>query len=347
MVLTMNNYSVLMFDGSIKSIAEVRQGDILMGPDSGQRIVKNIETYEDEAWEIRPCKGEDFILGGENYLCLQKVGNSKCCIDLHVNDFANQSKHFQNNYKLYRSAAKFSLNTKPTIDSHLLGILIGDACFRSTPIKLTNADDEVLKYVTKTVENLGLTSVIRKSGCTNCYDLFIGSNGKRNSILKSELEKLGLWNKLGYQKFIPNIYKLGSIEVRAEILAGLIDSDGTLSKNNSIRYDTTSKQLAEDVAFVARSLGLACIIGNPRKRNINWRPCYTLCIFGDFGQLPLLVTRKTPQERRSKISVLRTGVSIKRHNKPAVYYKLEFTEGDPHYLKSDFMVMKGGEKYAI
>ena len=57
--------------------------------------------------------------------------------------------------------------------------------------------------------------------------------------------------------------------------------------------------------------------------------------------------RKIPIPRLSNRDVLKTGFSLQKLEKPVIYWQLEFEEQDQHYLKDDFMVMKGGENYAI
>jgi hypothetical protein len=195
---------------------------------------------------------------------------------------------------------------------------------------------------------MGLTCKFRARKGSNCFDVFAGSDKKHGNVLRIALQELGLWNKLGHQKFIPNVYKLGSRNIRFAMLAGLIDADGNLSMQNSVSYCTTSKQLAEGVAFIARSLGFGATLRKPQTwLNKNWRPIYTVCIFGNFQQVPLLVTRKIPNSRRSPKNVLRTGFSVQKLDRPITYRKLVFNGNDQHYLKSDFMVMKGGDKYVI
>jgi replicative DNA helicase len=348
MVLMMQNYSVLMFDGSIKNIANIKEGDVLMGPDSCERIVKSVEAREGKAFEIKPLNGDHFVLGSENYVCLQRVGSEVCCINLRVSDFEKQSKYFKNHYKLYRSGVNFARTSEPSIDSYFLGCLLADGCFRTVPFKLSCGNMRPCQYAQKAIVKMGMTCRFCSRKSSNCFDIFAGSEKKHDNLLREKLEDLGLWNKLGYQKFIPDIYKFGLKNVRFATLAGLIDSDGYLSKNNSVSYCSTSNLLVEDVAFVARSLGFGVSLRHPQFwKNENWRPIYSVCIYGNFSAIPLLVSRKTPTPRRSPKNVLRTGFSVCKLDKPAAYYKLEFYGNNQYFLKSDFMVMKGGNMYEL
>jgi intein/homing endonuclease len=235
---------------------------------------------------------------------------------------------------------------KTPIDPYFLGLLLGDSCLRDAPIKFTNADVEALEYVQNISTNMGLCRLQKRK--TERSNIFIGSFRKRNNFLRIELEKLKLWGKLGYQKFTPNTYKFGSRNVRFAMLSGLIDSDGSRSQNNSICYDTTSERLANDVAFVSRSLGFGVSIRNPQTfLNKKWKPIYSVCVFGDFSEMLLLVSRKIPRPRQSNKNVLKTGFSIHKLKIPVTYYKLEFESEDQHFLKSDFMVLKGGSSYVM
>lgn len=68
------------------------------------------------------------------------------------------------------------------------------------------------------------------------------------------ISELGLNSKCSQDKFIPTEYLYGSIDDRILLLQGLNDSDGYVF-NNHIEYCTSSKQLAEDIMFLAKSLG--------------------------------------------------------------------------------------------
>lgn len=75
----------------------------------------------------------------------------------------------------------------------------------------------------------------------------IGPNGGVCSRLRS----LGL---LG-NKHIPQHYFFGSIEQRMELLRGLMDTDGTISKSGQCVYGTSSFRLASDVVELLWGLG--------------------------------------------------------------------------------------------
>lgn len=59
----------------------------------------------------------------------------------------------------------------------------------------------------------------------------------------------------GNQKFVPEIYKLGSVEQRLAVLQGLMDTDGTVYKNGCCAFTSNSYRLAMDVRELVLSLG--------------------------------------------------------------------------------------------
>jgi hypothetical protein len=69
-------------------------------------------------------------------------------------------------------------------------------------------------------------------------------------------------DKLDQDKFIPEEYLNGSAEQRYELLKGLIDTNGYISKTGTIYYYAISELLANNVVELIRSLGGIVIIGN-------------------------------------------------------------------------------------
>ena len=131
-------------------------------------------------------------------------------------------------------------------------------------------------------------------------------------MLKNKLRELGILDKYSYEKYIPDLYKYNSIEIRSEILRGLLDTDGEVGTKGSIGFSSTSLKLAEDVIWLCRSLGGKAMIQPTVKRpffndaNGNKKeglPCYRVTINMPQGFKCFYITRK--QERINKNVQLR------------------------------------------
>lgn len=130
------------------------------------------------------------------------------------------------------------------IDSYTLGLLLGDGSFRNEGFKnqviFTAHKNDINTY------KLKVPYTIDKIGSDN-FSYVIRLN---NQFLYDE----GLWMCKSEDKFIPNLYKYNSREVRLNLLRGLLDSDGSVHGNTPI-LNTASRRLANDVIEIARSLG--------------------------------------------------------------------------------------------
>ena len=93
---------------------------------------------------------------------------------------------------------------------------------------------------------------------------FLESKTRWQNDIKNKIYNLGLLGKKSYEKFIPDIYKYNSKEVRIELIRGLMDTDGTIKKNGESSFTTTSLKMAEDIIEVVKSLG-----GNANLRSRN------------------------------------------------------------------------------
>lgn len=126
------------------------------------------------------------------------------------------------------------------IHPYVLGLLLGDGSFRGGTVRFSSADD----FLTTEIFNLQDTWV---RGAKFNYDTNIC-----NAV--SDIRELGLLNHLAVDKFIPEQYKCGSIEQRLDLIRGLMDTDGYVSKGIG-KFCTSSIQLAKDIKQVADSLG--------------------------------------------------------------------------------------------
>lgn len=146
---------------------------------------------------------------------------------------------------------------KHFISPYLLGVVIGNGSLSNTHFCFTIAktDNEIKEKISQLID---IDYKIIKSEKNCCHQFYVLKNTSQNNYHNayiSEIKNLGL-NVKTANKFIPNEYKIDSIENRIELLRGLMDTDGTISKiKNRIRYSTKSIKLANDVKELVESLG--------------------------------------------------------------------------------------------
>jgi predicted phage terminase large subunit-like protein len=130
------------------------------------------------------------------------------------------------------------------IDPYVLGVLIGDGCVTNEEwYSISGLDEEVFKEV----ELRTGWKLKRRETCAMI--------SKSEEGLTENLKIYGLYGKYSYEKFIPDYYKLSSIEDRTDMMRGLMDTDGYVDSRGHMSYCTTSKQLADDIVWIVRSLG--------------------------------------------------------------------------------------------
>jgi ATP-dependent DNA helicase RecG len=91
--------------------------------------------------------------------------------------------------------------------------------------------------------------------------------------LQRALDALGLLGKLSREKSVPDAYLNAPIADRHAILQGLMDTDGTVAKTGAnVTFDSSSEQLARDVAWLVRSLGgrASCRM-RIKTRSLHWQ----------------------------------------------------------------------------
>jgi DNA repair exonuclease SbcCD ATPase subunit len=65
---------ILMYDGSIKKVEDIKEGDLLMGDDSTPRKILSLARGKDMMYEIINSKGDKYIVNSEHILTLKYTG---------------------------------------------------------------------------------------------------------------------------------------------------------------------------------------------------------------------------------------------------------------------------------
>ena len=369
---------ILMHNGSIKKVQDIKVGEYLMGDDSIKRKVLSLGRGKDTMYDILPTKGEKFTINSEHILCLKHSGkgsisflknqpnkpyrvslfnkdtikiynksfktkieaekylnehkNDDKIIEISVSNFLNLSKHLQQDLKLYRKSVEFK-SKKVDFDPYIIGFWIGDGSKRDPVI--STQDAKVIYYLKKTLPKYNLMLNYQSQ-----YDYRISSikPKKNNNRMLNVLKKENLINN----KHIPDIYKINSREIRLQVLAGLIDSDGSYNEKRNI-YEFTQKRenIIDDTIFLARSLGFAAY---KKVKKTSWTykgikkfgTAYRINISGDIDQIPVKLTRKIARKRTQKKDVLVTGFKVEEKDIDKYY---GFTiDRNNRYLMGDFTV---------
>jgi hypothetical protein len=130
-----------------------------------------------------------------------------------------------------------------SIDPYVMGAWLGDGTKDSGAI--TNIDEEVWDELAVNYD-LG-TNTHSGSGDCRTHTL-LG--------LKQQLHALGLIGCGSDGAYVPINYRFASVDQRTSVLQGLLDTDGWVEKSGTVAFGSISAQLAKDVLWLARSLGM-------------------------------------------------------------------------------------------
>lgn len=350
---------ILLYDGSIKQVEDIQIGDLLMGPDSTPRRVLELHRGVDDMVEICPVKGESWVVNKRHILSLDRLQDHperpypSCqrggICDVSITSWQQWSKTQQHLHKLYRVGVEFPCQEQSLpLHPYLLGVLLGDGGLSiNGRVHLTNPDKELVDEVRRLLAEQGwyLKEVSSENRCQS-YRLS-GRDGRGRPkdgvpTVKRIMEELGLLPVRCECRFIPQAYKVASRQDRLELLAGLFDTDGYLG-NGGFEYSSKSQQLANDVMFIARSLGLAAY---KSPKPVNGVIYYRVFISGDCSVVPTHIERKKAPLRQQKKDVLRTGFTVKPTGTLEEYYGFT-VDGDHRYLLDDFTVTHNSGKTIV
>lgn len=154
----------------------------------------------------------------------------------------------------YVKPIEFNNNLKEDdLHPYIVGIMLSNGSINDNVLGVYTPYIEILN---KIQENMPKTDKLNIKKNNKVYKCSFGKKikgHKKNSTMLKFIE-YGLINHTAKDKFIPKKYLYSSIENRIELLRGLMDGDGSSSCEQT-RYTTVSKQLAEDIVELIRSLG--------------------------------------------------------------------------------------------
>lgn len=300
-----------------------------------------------------------------SYIEMQKFAKSipdDNTIDISIQDYLKSNDTFKFRLTGFKSDCVQWDRKDVHLDPYVLGLWLGDGYKNGKGFAINAEDDyKILEYLKNWGEknDANFTHLPRCKNCKenkydpnfvpckSCAAFSINSieyKWKRNkSPLMNLLKKYDLLK----EKFIPIEYKVNDRDTRLKVLAGLIDSDGHISKEREGRRITISQgmmheKLVDDILYLARSLGFS---SSKIIRDVTWTyenekrkgQCFSINISGNgLEDIPTVLQRKkcAPPLRRE---VLNTGpIKIKKVEN-GEFVGLEI-DGNERFVINDFTV---------
>ena len=210
---------IIMANGTIKNVEDIRKGELLMGDDSKPRIVLSLAQGVDKMYEITPKNGEKYTVNSEHILCLKGLPTLIENNLIWIENNAFQSKVFNTKNEANEFLEKLDTD-------NIIEISIKDY------LKLTKIQKKILKGYKVSID------FPEKSVPIDPYIVGHWLSYKKN------IEK----------RYIPALYKYNSIQNRLKLLAGLTDNGAQLN-NNIFIFNDTNEILIDDIVYLCRSLG--------------------------------------------------------------------------------------------
>ncbi|KAL1956742.1 hypothetical protein VTO42DRAFT_6892 [Malbranchea cinnamomea] len=186
---------LLRYDGTKVAVEDVKEGDLLLGPDGGPRRAFNIVSGRDRLYRIKiGSHKEDLVVTPNHILVLhrEKMARSQYkglaiqdhfpvfeeqydTVEMTAAEFAALDQHERKKYRVPRSPG-FELPEQPVpLDPYFLGLWLGDGTRRSTTVT-NNHEEAIREFLVNHALELDLQLVyhgeLRKTtvGTTNVAD---------------------------------------------------------------------------------------------------------------------------------------------------------------------------------
>lgn len=348
---------VIKFDGSVVPVETLSVGDLLMGPDSKPRRILGTTSGRDEMFEVRSTSlrplFKPYIVNGNHILALKHSGKIRRGdrylfgrhikgdhIEIAVRNYVKKSAHFKRMLKGYKSIGiDFPARPVP-LDPYFLGLWLGDGSSASASI--TTMDREIREYVHQTAEAHKLTVRVKQPERTaptyclagpkrGCGDL----TGKSRNPIRKALRRLGILGR----KSIPLDYLVNDRTTRMAVLAGLIDTDGSLNAGGGYSLSTKWQHLSDEICWLAQSLGFKAtsVAGAAKNQSGKSFRHHKVMISGNgLEELPVRIPRKRAPLRKQIKDPLRSGIAVQSVGM-GDYFGFEL-DGDGLFLLEDFTV---------
>ena len=280
--------SILLTDGTWRRMGDIAVGDAIASVDGAEsRVVGVFPQGVKQVFKISFSDGRSTFACKEHlWSVMYRDWAEPRVVDTGMLMEMLGKKRYQNRLSIDVVSGNFGGGSLP-IDPYVLGVLLGDGGITGNAVRFSSADEEIVQEVHRrlsgfaevrkvygkyaySIVSKGAKGRSFKDGCRLPFGRRYPAQLKHNDLhmyrprivypVRDALAQLGLQGLGSSQKFIPSVYFSACREDRLELLRGLMDTDGWAEAHASVRFTSSSKQLAEGVQRLVRSLGGLCSI---------------------------------------------------------------------------------------
>ena len=246
--------SVVWDDNGRKRFGDLNIGDEIYGDDGELTNVIGIYPKgKKDIYEVEFSDGLKVKCCDEHLWEVEKYGKKQV---LELSDIMKKYRNDRGDYIYYVKVAEPVNYTEKElkINPYFLGLILGDGSTRNNRLTVSTKDEEIINYLnTLNDKEIKIKHFTRRDKVSYDYGI-IKKNNKPHKYI-SLLKEMNLMEKYSYEKHIPKEYLYGSIKQRLDLLQGLMDTDGYITKNQP-HYCTSSSELCDNVRELCHSLGI-------------------------------------------------------------------------------------------
>jgi predicted phage terminase large subunit-like protein len=278
---------------------ELRVGDEVFTPSGATTAIVAVHPTDVADFEVAFTNGERVKCNGEHlwtvYDRTRKKWVTERTEDLMACRFVARTQW--STAGLWNGRARFQLpevsaleypESEQALPPYFVGAWLGDGSSSKPAITRDPKEHEVVDRI-ESVGIMATTEHVHPTGTSVCTYF------SRQGVVE-RLREIGVYRN----KHIPAAYKYASLEQRLELMAGLIDTDGSCDENGRITFANSNRGLVDDVIEVATGLGWKPYVIEVETTPFNGygggRPHFHVG-FNPTHDIPVALERKRPKRR--------------------------------------------------
>lgn len=231
----------------VRPLKHLQVGDLVFSPNGKAIPIVDKVSLVLPAFEITLTSGKKLISSGDHQWPVEINSRVRLLTTERLMERLNRPTKRVPRLMMLPSEPLLMSEVEYSVHPYVIGALLGDGSFTQGP-RFCKAHEPTVNRVLSNLPT-GSSYTRLRANTDKAPSYYIKSN-----ILKTKLKDWGLLYKHGRDKFIPPEYLLGSVNQRKQLLAGLLDTDGSQRKGYPL-FMTGSERLARDVHQLVESLG--------------------------------------------------------------------------------------------